>query len=121
VPFFDDDAPPPEADPEMPETARLAELVDQARLAAEPGSRFLDCHSIRSQCRFDDVRFATTARHGAADVAVVLQEVLRTPAAPGGPFVLEGAGFQVKVKTPRYAERTRPTRDGQRISHVNLN
>jgi hypothetical protein len=41
---------------------------------------------------------------GAGNVAVVLQGVLRPPAAPGGPFVLEGAGFQVNVKTPKPAE-----------------
>jgi hypothetical protein len=44
------------------------------------------------------------AEQGAANVAVVLQGTLRPPAAPGGPFVLEGAGFQVNVKTPRPAE-----------------
>jgi hypothetical protein len=44
------------------------------------------------------------AEHGAANVAVVLQGVLRPPPAPGEPFVLEGAGFQVNVKTPRPAE-----------------
>ena len=44
------------------------------------------------------------AEQGAGNVAVVLQGVLRPPAAPGGPFVLEGAGFQVNVKTPRPAE-----------------
>jgi hypothetical protein len=41
------------------------------------------------------------AEQGAGNVAVVMQGVLRPPAAPGGPFVLEGAGFQVNVKTPR--------------------
>src|SRR3954463_3851720 len=44
------------------------------------------------------------AEHGAGNVAVVLQGVLRPPAAPGQSFVLEGAGFQVNVKTPRPAE-----------------
>ena len=44
------------------------------------------------------------AEHGAGNVAVILQGVLRPPAAPGGPFVLEGAGFQVNIKTPRPAE-----------------
>jgi hypothetical protein len=44
------------------------------------------------------------AEQGAANVAVVLQGVLRPPAAAGGPFMLEGAGFQVNVKTPRPAE-----------------
>jgi hypothetical protein len=42
----------------------------------------------------------TVAEHGASNVAVVLQGVLRPPAAQGGAFVLEGAGFQVNVKTP---------------------
>jgi hypothetical protein len=41
--------------------------------------------------------------HGADNVAVALQGVLRPPAASGGPFVLEGAGFQAVVKTPRPA------------------
>jgi len=44
------------------------------------------------------------AEHGAGNVVVVLQGVLRPPAAPGGPFVLEGAGFQVNLKAPRPAE-----------------
>ena len=44
------------------------------------------------------------AEQGAGNVVVVLQGVLRPPADPGGPFVLEGAGFQVNIKTPRPAE-----------------
>ena len=44
------------------------------------------------------------AEHGAGNVVVVLQGVLRPPAAPGGSFVLEGAGFQVNITTPRPAE-----------------
>jgi hypothetical protein len=44
------------------------------------------------------------AEQGAANVAVVLQGGVRPPPAAAGPFVLEGAGFQVKVKTPRAAE-----------------
>jgi hypothetical protein len=44
------------------------------------------------------------AEQGAGNMAVILQGVLRPPPAPGGPFVLEGAGFQVNVKTPRPAE-----------------
>ena len=39
--------------------------------------------------------------HGAANVAVVMQGTLRPPAAPGGPLVLDSAGFQVNVKTPK--------------------
>ena len=44
------------------------------------------------------------AEHGADNMAVALQGVLRPPAAPGDPFVLEGAGFQAVVKAPRQAE-----------------
>lgn len=47
------------------------------------------------------------AEQGAGNVAVVLQGVLRPPTVPGGPFVLEGAGFQVNIKTPRPAEPPR--------------
>ncbi len=42
--------------------------------------------------------------HGAANMSVVLQGLLKPPAAPGGPYVLEGAGFQAHVKGPRPAE-----------------
>jgi hypothetical protein len=45
----------------------------------------------------------TIAEQGADAVAVVLQGVLRPPADQGGVFVLEGAGFQVNLKTPRPA------------------
>jgi hypothetical protein len=48
--------------------------------------------------------FKQIAELGAANVAVVLQGVLRPPPPPGDPFVLEGAGFQVIVKTPRAAD-----------------
>ena len=41
---------------------------------------------------------------GAANVSVVLQGTLRPPAAPGGPFVFDTAGFQANVKAPRPAE-----------------
>ena len=44
------------------------------------------------------------AEHGADNMAVALQGVLRPPPAPGDPFVLEGAGFQAVVKTPRPAD-----------------
>jgi hypothetical protein len=44
------------------------------------------------------------AEVGEANVAVVLQGTLRPPASLGGPFVLDSAGFQVIVKTPRPAE-----------------
>jgi hypothetical protein len=43
------------------------------------------------------------AEHGADNMAVALQGVLRPPPAPGQPFVLEGAGFQAVVKAPKPA------------------
>ncbi len=52
------------------------------------------------------------AEHGAGNVAVALQGVLRSPASPGGPFVLEGAGFQSFVKAPR------PAAEGEGGSHA---
>ena len=45
----------------------------------------------------------TIAEQGAGNVAVVLQGTLRPPADQGGPYLLEGAGFQVNLKTPRQA------------------
>jgi hypothetical protein len=45
----------------------------------------------------------TIAEQGAGNVAVVLQGTLRPPADQGGPYLLEGAGFQVNLKTPRPA------------------
>ena len=45
------------------------------------------------------------AEHGADNVAVVMQGVLPPPATQGETFVLEGAGFQVNIKTPRPAEQ----------------
>jgi hypothetical protein len=45
----------------------------------------------------------TLAEQGADAVAVVLQGVLRPPVDQGGPYLLEGAGFQVNLKTPRQA------------------
>src|SRR4051812_50016998 len=40
------------------------------------------------------------AEHGPDRMAVALQGTLRPPAAPGGPFLLESAGFQAVVKAP---------------------
>jgi hypothetical protein len=42
--------------------------------------------------------------HGADNLALALQGVLRSPGSAGDPFVLEGAGFQAIVKAPRPAE-----------------
>jgi hypothetical protein len=68
----------------------------------------LDGTTLTAQARLNGKNYRKMikqiAEHGAANVVVVLQGLLRPPAAPGGPFVLEGAGFQVNVKTPRPAE-----------------
>jgi hypothetical protein len=45
----------------------------------------------------------TIAENGSDAVAVVLQGTLRPPADQGGLYLLEGAGFQVNLKTPRPA------------------
>jgi hypothetical protein len=45
----------------------------------------------------------TIAEQGADAVAVVLQGVLRPLVDQGGTYLLEGAGFQVNLKTPRPA------------------
>jgi hypothetical protein len=45
----------------------------------------------------------TIAENGSEAVAVVLQGTLRPPAGWGGPYLLEGAGFQVNLKTSRPA------------------
>jgi hypothetical protein len=50
------------------------------------------------------------AEHGADRVAVALQGVLRPPAEVGGPFVLEGAGFQAVVKAAPPQPATGETR-----------
>ena len=64
--------------------------------------------SLTAQARLNGKNYRKllkqVAELGAGNVAVILQGVLRPPAAAGGPFVLEGAGFVVNAKTPRPAE-----------------
>jgi hypothetical protein len=43
------------------------------------------------------------AEQGAENVVIILQGTLTPPTAKGGPFVLEGAGFQINIKTPKPA------------------
>jgi hypothetical protein len=68
----------------------------------------LDGGSLTARARINGKNYRKmlkqVAEAGAAIVAVVLQGTLRPSAAPGGPFVLDSAGFQVNVKTPRPAE-----------------
>ena len=85
------------------------DLVPPDGPAGEPTLELvLDGSPLTAQARLNGKNYRKllkqVAEHGAGNVVVVLQGVLRPPAAPGGPFVLEGAGFQVTVKTPRPAE-----------------
>jgi len=43
------------------------------------------------------------AEQGAEHVVIILQGTLKPPAAKGGPYALEGAGFQYTVKAPKPA------------------
>src|SRR3954447_10145059 len=62
--------------------------------------------TVRARLNGKNVRklLKQVAEHGPENMAIALQGVLRAPAAAGGPFVLEGAGFQAVVKAPRPAE-----------------
>jgi hypothetical protein len=85
------------------------DLVPMGGPAGEPTLELvLDGGPLTARARLNGKNYRKllkqVAEHGAGNVVVVLQGVLRPPAAPGGPFVLEGAGFQVNIKTPRPAE-----------------
>ena len=85
------------------------DLVPMEGPAGEPTLELvLDGGPLTARARLNGKNYRKllkqVAEHGAGNVVVVLQGVLRPPAAPGGPFVLEGAGFQVNIKTPRPAE-----------------
>jgi len=85
------------------------DLVPMEGPAGEPTLELvLDGSPLKAQARLNGKNYRRMlkqiAEHDAGNVVVVLQGVLRPPAAPGGPFVLEGAGFQVNIKTPRPAE-----------------
>ena len=87
------------------------DLVPMEGPAGEPTLELvLDGTSLTARARLNGKNYRKMLKqiveHGADNVVVVLQGVLRPPAAPGGPFVLEGAGFQVNIKTPRPAEPT---------------
>ena len=82
------------------------DLVPMEGPAGEPTLELvLDGSPLTARARLNGKNYRKllkqVAEHGAGNVVVVLQGVLRPPAAPGGPFVLEGAGFQVNIKTPR--------------------
>ena len=85
------------------------DLVPMEGPAGEPTLELvLDGTPLTARARLNGKNYRKllkqVAEHGVGNVVVVLQGVLRPPAAPGGPFVLEGAGFQVNLKAPRPAE-----------------
>ena len=85
------------------------DLVSMEGPAGEPTiDLVLDGSPLTARARLNGKNYRKllkqVAEHGAGNVAIVLQGVLRPPAAAGGPFVLAEAGFQVNIKTPRPAE-----------------
>jgi hypothetical protein len=93
----------------LPADALPRDLVPMDGPAGEPVLELaLGDGSLTASARINGKNYRrmlkTIAEQGAANVMVVLQGVLRPPAAPGGAFVLAEAGFQVNVKTPRPSE-----------------
>jgi hypothetical protein len=85
------------------------DLVPMEGPAGEPTlDLVLDGSPLTARARLNGKNYRKllkqVAEQGAGNVAVVLQGVLRPPVAAGGPFVLEGAGFQVHGKAARPAE-----------------
>ena len=75
---------------------------DRRRGKEHPGGVVLEALLALPELDGEELEsYKNITKHGAGNVAVVLQGVLRPPAAQGGTFVLEGAGFQVNIKTPR--------------------
>jgi hypothetical protein len=85
------------------------DLVPLEGPAGEPSLELvLDGAALTVQARLNGKNYRRMLKqideHGAGNIVVVLQGIMRPPASPSGPFVLEGAGFQVTVKMPRAAE-----------------
>ena len=83
-----------------------ADLVPRDGPAGEPVLELvLEGSTLTARARLNGKTYRkvlkTIAEQGVGHVAVVLQGVLRPSAEPGGPYLLEGTGFQVNVKTPR--------------------
>jgi hypothetical protein len=88
------------------------DLVPMEGPAGEPTiDLVLEGGSLAARARLNGKNYRRMLKQiaelGAANVAVVLQGLLKPPAAPGEPFVLEGAGFQVNLKAPRPPEPAR--------------
>jgi hypothetical protein len=93
----------------LPADSLPRDLVPMDGPAGEPTLELvLDGTPLTARARLNGKNYRKLLKqvdeHGAGHVGGVLQGVLRPPAAPGGPFVLEGAGFQVNLKAPRPAE-----------------
>jgi hypothetical protein len=87
-------------------TIQVPGLKVAVPLAADalPRDLVLDGGSLTARAKINGKNYRKMlkqiAEQGAANIAIVLQGVLRPPPATGGQFMLEGAGFQVNVKTP---------------------
>src|SRR3954451_20111303 len=92
----------------LPADALPRDLVPADGPAGEPTIELVLDGGLAAEAKINGKNYRKllkqVAEHGPGNVIVVLQGVLRPPAAPGRPFVLEGAGFQVNVKTPRPAD-----------------
>src|SRR3954447_2915552 len=92
----------------LPADALPRDLVPMDGPAGEPTIELVLDGGLTAEARINGKNYRKllkqVAEHGEGNVAVVLQGVLRPPAGPGRSFVLEGAGFQVNVKTPRPAD-----------------
>jgi hypothetical protein len=88
-----------------------AELLPRDLVPAEgpPGEPTLvvelEGTALRAQAQLNGRNYRRMLKQiddqGAANVAVVLQGTLKPSSSPGGPLVLDGAGFLVNVKTPK--------------------
>ena len=92
----------------LPADALPKDLVPMDGPAGEPAIELvLEGSNLTAIARCNGKNYRkmlkTIAENGSDAVAVVLQGVLRPPADQGGPYLLEGAGFQVNIKTPRPA------------------
>jgi hypothetical protein len=70
---------------------------------------------VRASLNGKSVRRAlkVIAEHGAEHVNVVLQGNLKSPATPGGPFLLEGAGLAATPKVAKPPQPAGPEEGGQ--------
>ena len=92
----------------LPADAIPRDLVPMEGPAGEPVIELvLEGSSLTALAKLNGKNYRkllkTIAEQGADNVAVGLQGALRPPATQGGTFVIEGAGVQVIIKTPRPA------------------